>query len=236
MAEETKIGIKLEEETKPIKKMCEKLMDSVNHELDKGIENVDTKELGEVIDMIKDLYEAKEKMVKACYYKQIMEAMEEHDFEDEEEIMDEGRRGYRGQRRDSRGRYMSRRGYESRMIPEMYDYSDMEYMRDLDRDYGKMYYTDGMNGSSRGGSSSSMSNGGSRGYSESRYDRARRGYEEAKSTHKDNSPESKQQKMKSLEEYMRELSDDVTSMLTDMSQEEKTMLKNKMNVLMQKIG
>ena len=60
--------------------------------------------------------------------------------------------------------------------------------------------------------------------------------QEAKATHKDNSPESKQQKMKSLEEYMRELSDDVTSMLTDMSQEEKTMLKNKMNVLMQKIG
>ena len=126
MAEETKIGMKLEEEAKPIKKMCEKLMDAVNHELDKGIENIDTKELGEAIDMIKDLYEAKKEMYEACYYKQIMEAMEEHDFEDEEEIMDEGRRGYRGQPRSQSGRFMSRgdgrrsnrgrggrRGYES---------------------------------------------------------------------------------------------------------------------------
>ena len=80
MADESKIAIKLEEETKPIKKMCEKLMDAVNHELDKGIENVNAEELGETIDMIKDLYEAKEKMYKACYYKQIMEAMEESEY------------------------------------------------------------------------------------------------------------------------------------------------------------
>ena len=204
----------------------------------KGIDNIegqDLVELGMWTDIIKDL---------VCYDKdkKIIEAMDE--AEDSEEAMKyiemyedyPSRKGYRGQPRDSKGRYMSRRGYESRMMPEMYDYSDMQHMRDMDRDYGKMYYTDGMNGSSRGGSSSGMSNGGNRGYSESRYDRARRGYEETKATHKDNSPESKQQKMKSLEEYIRELSDDVTSMLTDMSQEEKTMLKNKMNVLMQKIG
>ena len=184
MAEETKIGIKLEEETKPIKKMCEKLMDSVNHELDKGIENVDTKELGEAIDMIKDLYEAKEKMFKACYYKQIMEAMEEHDFEDEEEIMDEGRRGYRGQPRSQSGRFMSRgdgrrsnrgrggrRGYES---PMMYDdWDEMQRMSDFED--GRMYYggsgsSSGGNTSNMGGSSSGMNSGssdtGSRGYSE----------------------------------------------------------------------
>ena len=108
MAEKTKIGTILEEESKPIKKMCEKLMDSINHELDRGVENIDTKELGEAIDMVKDLYEAKKEMYEACYYTQIMEAMEEHDFEDEEEIMDEGRRGYRGQPRSESGRFMSR--------------------------------------------------------------------------------------------------------------------------------
>ena len=167
----------------------------------KGIDNIegqDLVELGMWTDIIKDL---------VCYDKdkKIIEAMDE--AEDSEETMkyiemyeDYPRKGYRGQPRDSKGRYMSRRGYESRMMPEMYDYSDMEHMRDMDRDYGKMYYADGMNGSSRSGSSSGMSNGSSRGYSESRYDRARRGYEEAKSTHKDNSPESKQQKMNSLEE------------------------------------
>ena len=210
----------------------------------KGIDNIegqDLVELGMWTDIIKDL---------VCYDKdkKIIEAMDE--AEDSEEAMkyiemyeDYPRKGYRGQPRDSKGRYMSRRGYESRMMPEMYDYSDMEYMRDMDRDYGKMYYTDGMNGSSRGGSSSGMSNGGSRGYSqggnrdsrEGRSGQSRRSYMESKEMHKDNSPESKQHKMKELETYMKDLSEDVTEMIGDMSQEEKTMLKNKMQVLMQKI-
>ena len=216
-------------------KLAEKIADCMKAKVEaKGIDNIegqDLVELGMWTDIIKDL---------VCYDKdkKIIEAMDE--AEESEEAMKyiemyedyPSRKGYRGQPRDSRGRYMSRRGYESRMMPEM-DWDDMEYHRDIDRNsHNRMYYTDG----SMSGSSSGMSNGSGRGYSESRYDRARRGYEETKATHKDNSPESKQQKMKSLEEYMRELSDDVTSMLTDMSQEEKTMLKNKMNVLMQKIG
>lgn len=271
--EESKIAIKLEEETKPIKKMCEKLMDAVNHELDKGIENVNAEELGETIDMIKDLYEAKEKMVKACYYKQIMEAMEEHDFEDEEEIMDEGRRGYRGQPRSQSGRFMSRgdgrrsnrgrggrRGYEEPW-DEMYD--EMEYMRDVDRPYGKMYYSGGgssggsgmsvgssggSSGGNMGGGSMGSSGGGSRGYSDGNYGgndgnrgsgrdsregrsgQSRRGYMEAKEQGKD-----KQTKMKELEEYMKELGSDVTEMISDASPEEKSMLKQKMQVLMTKI-
>ena len=252
MAEETKIGMKLDMELEPIKDMCKKLEEAVKHELSKGIENVDAKELGEVVDMIKDLYEAKEKIVKACYYKGVLEAMEEHDFEDEDEIEDEGRRGYRGQRRDSRGRYMSnrgRRGYESRMMPDM-DWDDMEYQRDMDRPMGRMGYSgsgssggSSMGGSSSGGmSSSSMgsqggSNSGSRGYSDSGRDsregrsgQSRRGYMEAKEKGAD-----KQQKMKELEDYMKELSSDVTEMIGDASPEEKAMLKNKMSVLMQKI-
>lgn len=271
MAEETKIAIKLEEESKPIKKMCEKLMDSINHELDKGIENVDTKELGEAIDMVKDLYEAKKEMYEACYYKQIMEAMEEHDFEDEEEIMDEGRRGYRGQPRSQSGRFMSRgdgrrsnrgrggrRGYEDEMYytmtPEMYREHDPEYYRDLDREsLNRMYYSSGNMGSQSSGTSAGQSSGGSsagnassggssgsRGYSESgsqgrdsregRSGQSRRSYMESKEMGKD-----KGEKMKSLEEYMKELSSDVTEMISDASAEEKAMLKNKMQVLMQKI-
>ena len=173
MAEETKIGIKLEEEAKPIKKMCEKLIDAVNYELDKGIENVDAKELGEVVDMIKDLYEAKKEMYEACYYKSVLEAMEEHEFEDEEEIMDEGRRGYRGQPRSESGRFMSRgdgrrsnrggrsrgrgsrRGYDDTMM--MYDdidWDDMEWMRDIDRPMGRMGYSSGNMGTNSMGSQS----------------------------------------------------------------------------------
>ena len=257
MAEETKIAMKLEKELEPIKKMCETLEDAAKHELSKGVENVDAKELGEVVDMIKDLYEAKEKIVKACYYKGILEAMEEHDFDDEEDIMDEGRRGHRGQPRSQSGRYMSRgdgrrsnrgrgsrRGYESSMMEyDDMDYEDMQYMRDMDRPYGRMGYSgsgssggSSMGGSTSGQSGSSSMNSGQMGYSESRYDRARRGYEEAKSMHKDNSSEGKQMKMKSLEDYMKELSSDVSSMITDMTPEEKSLMRTKLQTLAQKVS
>lgn len=270
MAQETKIAIKLEEEAKPIKKMCEKLMDSINYELDKGIENVDTKELGEAIDMVKDLYEAKKEMYEACYYKQIMEAMEESEYGkeyDEYGPMDSERRGYRGQPRSQSGRFMSRgdgrrnnrgrRGYDEMDYIMPIEWDDMEQMRDMDRNYGKMYYSGGSSMGSSGGQSSggssmsggSSSSGGSRGYSdgrqseggnyssreqrdsrEGRSGQSRRGYMEAKEQNKD-----KGEKMKELENYMKELSSDVTEMIGDASPEEKTMLKNKMQMLMQKI-
>lgn len=261
MAEETKIGIKLEEETKPIKKMCEKLMDSVNHELDKGIENVDTKELGEAIDMIKDLYEAKEKMFKACYYKQIMEAMEEHDFEDEEEIMDEGRRGYRGQPRSQSGRFMSRgdgrrsnrgrggrRGYES---PMMYDeWDEMQRMSDFED--GRMYYggsgsSSGGNTSNMGGSSSGMnsgSSGGSRGYSEggqmsSRMQRdgreGRSGEARRGYIESKETGKEKSEKMRELETYMKSMAEDLTEAIEGATPEERALAKNKLSALVQKM-
>lgn len=55
-----------------------KLIDGLCCALDKGMENVNTQEAGEVADMIKDLAEAEEKCHKACYYKSIHEAMAEH--------------------------------------------------------------------------------------------------------------------------------------------------------------
>lgn len=71
--------------------------------------------------------------------------------------------------------------------------------------------------------------------SESRSERARRGYAEAKETNRGNSPEEKQKKMKELENYTKELAEDVTEMISDATPEEKSLLKQKMQVLMQKI-
>lgn len=228
---------------KNIHSMIEKLSECAKVELDKGIEKIDTEEMSKVAEIIKELAEAE-------YYSSVTKAMEEHDFEDEDEIEEEGRKGYRGQPRDSKGRYMSRRGrrmgYEEPIY--MNDMYPMEHYRDMDRMDGKMYYTSGSMGTnsmgSQGQSSNSSSNmSGNRGYSdggrgnsESRYDRAKRGYEETKSMHKDNSSESKQMKMKSLEDYMKSLAEDVTDMVNDMSQEEKSLMKQKMQVLMQKIN
>ena len=217
--------------------MIEKLTECAKAEMDKkGIEELDAEEFSKVTDMLKDLSEA-------MYYRTITVAMEESEYGEDYDY--EGRKGYRGQRRDSRGRYMSRRGYESRMMPEM-DWDDMEYQRDMDRNsHNRMYYTDGnMGGSSSSGmnNSSMGSQGGNRGYSdggrgnyESRYDRARRGYEESKAMHKSGSVEDKKKNMESLEHYMKELSEEMAELIESMDASEKTMVRSKLQTLAQKV-
>lgn len=225
---------------KNIHSMIEKLSEVAKCELDKGVENIDTKEMGEVAEIIKELSEAE-------YYAKISKAMDEAEYGEDYDYMgaydEHERKGYRGQPRDSRGRYMSRRGYESRMMPDM-DYDEMERNRDFDRSSGKMYYSSGnMGGSlSSGMSSSSMgSQGGSRGYSDggrgqsSRSESARRGYEESKMM-QDGSPESKKKAMESLESYLKELSEDMTDLVSKMDANEKSMVKNKLQVLAQKVS
>lgn len=73
----------LMEKLKPICEMKEKLTKYCETELSKSMECVDTKELGEAIDMVKDLAETEEKCFKACYYKTIVKAMKEQKEEDE---------------------------------------------------------------------------------------------------------------------------------------------------------
>ena len=266
MGSETKIGMKLEEEMKPLGKICEKLMDAVTHELDRGIENVDTKELSEVIDMIKDVYEAKKELAEACFKKYVLEEMEKESEEGEEET-DGERMYYRGQPRSESGRFMSRndgrrsnrgrgrRNYEPEM---MYEEMDIDYM-----DYGmggRMYYggsgssggssqggsqgqsgggmrgySGGSQGSSQGGQSSGQSSsGGSRYYGgsesseKSKYDKAKEGYQQAKQS-KDGSH------MKSLEEYAKEMTEDILDVVKDMDSAEKQLLKSKVQMLASKI-
>ena len=224
MAEKTKIGMHLEEESKPLKKMCEKLMDTINHELDKGIENINTQELGEAIDMVKDLYEAKKEMYEACYYKQVMEAMEEHDFEDEEEIMDEGRRGYRGQPRDSMGRYTSRgrgrggrRGYEEYMPPMYREEPIMmaQNERDMDMNMGRMYYAESGTHKMQSGENSRSSDSNRT----SRYGFAHDEYMEKREKH--SKPEDHAKRMELLNDYIGDLEQMAKDVVKGMSPEEK---------------
>lgn len=233
-------------------KLAEKIADCMKAKVEaKGIDNIegqDLVELGMWTDIIKDL---------VCYDKdkKIIEAMDE--AEESEEAMKyiemyedyPERKGYRGQRRDSRGRYMSnrgRRGYESYMMPDM-DYDEMERMRDYDRGAGKMYYSGSgssggssmSNSSSMGGSQSSGSmgsQGGSRGYSESRYDRARRGYEETKTMHNSGSAEDKQITMKEAEKMINVIFDELEESLSDAPKEVKDMIKNKGMAKLQKMN
>lgn len=236
---------------KNIRCIEEKLAEAIRCEFDKGIENVNTAEMGKATDMLKDAAEAE-------YYARIAKAMEKADSEDEEADKhmlrqlkeqygeDDGRRYYDNYRYmrtgrfapKGRGTYMPRRGYETpieyHMTPEMYREHDPEYYRDMDRDMGRMYYTDtGMRGNM--GNSSRTGNSGMRDGREGRSGMSRRSYIQTKEMHPDNSQESKQAKMKELEKYMGELSGDITEMIAGASNEEKTMLKAKLQTLMQKI-
>lgn len=201
--------------------MIEKLSKCAKCEFEKGIEQVDTKEMGEVVDILKDLCEAE-------YYSKISKAMDEHKEDDD----DEERRYYRGQPRDSRGRYMSRgrRGYEEpphyHMTPEMYKEHSPEWYRDMDKQDGRMYYTEtqGTRGTTGG-----------RDMREGRSGQSRRSYMETKEMHKANTPADKQAKMKELENYAKELSEDVTEMILDATPEERNLVKTKLQTLAQKI-
>lgn len=196
------------------------------------IAHADAKELGEVVDMIKDMEEA-------MYYCTITKAMEEKEKEPKIERhyytappgyydagMDhdfEGGRMYYPRQRDSKGRYM----YGG---DRMYN-DGMSY-------YGGDSYA--MNGN---GSSTSNGNGASRPYTETMFPTewrdhregrsgiSRKAYMESKEMHKD-----KASKVKDLEHYMHELSEDVVDMIKDASPEEKQLLEKKISALASKVA
>lgn len=201
--------------------MIEKLAECAEKQFDNGIESVDTAEMGQVTDMLKDLAEA-------MYYRTLTEAMDDSDPEEIMEMFerygDGGRRyydhyHYSDGRFAPKGRGTYRRGYEGpywRMTPEMY--KDMQEYRDMDRNTGRMYYTE-----------PSMT------MSESNYDRAKRNYTETKSLHRANTPQDKEAKMRGLEDYFKEISSDITGLLSDMTPEERNMLKSKISALATKL-
>ncbi len=206
-----------------IHKMVECLTEKTLSELDKGIENVNVEEMSEAVDMIKDLCEAEYRAVIVKSMKKADEEEEEYDKELLRSLKTEygeenGRRFYDHYRYANgrfapKGKGTYRRGYEE--PPYYHMYPEAEHMRDMDRDYGKMYYTEPMN--------------------ESNYDRAKRNYTETKEMHKANTPEDKEYKMKSLDSYTKELASDITGMVADMSAEEKNLLRTKLSTLVSKI-
>ena len=199
--------------TEALKTMKEQLMNCVQGQLG-DISKVDAHELGEAVDMIKDLAEA-------IYYCTITESMEKS-----EENKSQG---------ETNINYYTI-PYYNKMYP---DYRDMErtggYM---------YYPTGGnggsMNGSSNGGNSGG--NRGGRSYytempdimgrdpREGRSPIRRRMYMEGKEMHND--PNSQ---LRELEAYLQELSSDITEMIKDASPEEKATLHQKMITLANKI-
>lgn len=205
-------------------------------------------------DNFKDCVETAEKMIKAEYYYLIVEEMKEYKEEEESEekhmikmlkeehgMSDDESKRYYDMWRYKSGRFApkghgTRRGYVEppyyHMMPDMYEH-DPEYWRDLDRSEGRLYFSEPMSSSDMKHDirkTERMKDG-----REGRAGEMRRGYMEAKEIHTDNTPESKQAKMRELEKYMRSLSDDLTEAIDGASNEEKTMLKTKLQTLVQKI-
>lgn len=195
-----------------LKHMKEALVAQVENQMS-NLSEVDTHELGEVIDMIKDLEEA-------IYYCSITKAMEEKEEEKKVE-----------------------HHYYTTYIPE----------RDIDRDeWGRMYYPrmrdsqgrylpEGRDGTRDGGSRRNYVEFpepyyereipiGLRDEREGRSPITRRMYMESKELHKD-----KTTKLKELEQYMKELSEDIVEMISDATPEERQLLEKKVAALSTKI-
>ena len=193
-----------------LKSMKETLTNCVQAQL-ADISSADTQELGEAIDMIKDLEEA-------IYYCTITKAMEEQEKE-----------------RD-----------HCHVIAYPVE-------RDMDRDMGRMYYTEPSMRNTRGGyndgrglrdtsfAGRERDNWGEhyekevpidlRDSREGRSPMSRRHYMESKEMH-----HGKEKKMKELEQYLKELSEDIIEMIDGASPEERQMLEKKMTHLTSKIA
>lgn len=215
--------------------IIEKLSECAKSEFDKGIENVNTDEMGKVTDMLKDLAEA-------MYYRTLTNIMEESDAEEILGMLD--RRFYDDYRYKTTGRYapkgkgsyVGRRGYEEPPYMHMMNREDLqdwdsmserERMRDLDRaSRGRMYYTE---------TESMHKDGSMRDSREGKAGMMRKGYMETKEMHKGTTPQDKEANMHSLETYLKELSEDLTELLPYMIPEERQMAKTRITTLAAKM-
>lgn len=212
-----------------LKQMKENLMACVSNQVCGNLAQVDTKELGEAIDMIKDLEEA-------IYYCTITKAMEE---KPEHEIHHQGA---------SQPQYYT----TMRIYPqeeEMRTKGGKMYYDGGSRGNGSSnggngnasYYSNGRDGD---GNSSGRGDGQNSNYFEPMYMTDydyrdmregsspiyRKMYMESKELHHD-----KAKQMHELENYMQELSKDITEMIKDASPEEKQILQQKLTMLSSKI-
>lgn len=225
-----------------LKYMKEALMNCVQGQISGNLQGVNPQELGEAIDMIKDLAEAE-------YYCSVVKAMEEG--KEREELLPYIEHQHKKLMMED---MMKNRSQQQTMLPEPM-YYDMErnnpYYDDGSLSNYRMYYGNDNSGRGntrnyeRGQTNNNARGGGGRGYSymgdftypmeirdfrEGRSPITRRNYMESKEIGLD-----KNKQMKELEKYMGELSQDITEMISGASPEEKMMLQQKLSTLAEKV-
>jgi hypothetical protein len=207
-----------------LKNMKETLMNNIQMQMG-HLETVDTKELGEAIDMVKDLAEA-------IYYCTITEAMTEKDDKKKEYHYYTEKYVPMDQK------------YPDNHMPSKNSMNGRMYYEDCWYPYGypPIYYY-GEGGAMNGNAGGHNGDNGTRGYyerdavvpmhdeREGRSHLSRRTYMETKEMHSD-----KNVKLKELEKYMQELTADMVDMIHDASPEEKQLLEKRITALATKIG
>lgn len=176
-------------------KLAKEIMDRVKSKINSsGIDAITEQELIEM----KYWTAVADNMTSFDYHFKIIEEMEKPENQYGVNYDENGK--FYTQPRNDMGQYSRR--------PHMYD-SAMEQYRDMDTGKGRMYYTDHNNMGST--------------YQESRYDRARRGYEESKvmNPNVDN--------MHSMEKLFDAFEDDIKELKPKMTQNEKSVARNKLS-------
>lgn len=174
-----------------------KLLDMLDLECAKGLENVNADEMGEVVDMLKDLAEAK-------YYCSVVMAMEEPE---------EGPMGYNA-RRYASGRYAPKgrgsMGYRDGMW-QGEAWEPMGYQSARDDAGGPMGATPAVQGGSQ-----------PMGYGTAydRYRRARMGYQQSRTA------ENRRGMDEAANEHVREFTDSMQEMWADADQSQRTQMRN----------
>lgn len=195
------------------KSMKEQLIHCVESQVYGDLKTVDSEELGEVIDMIKDLEEA-------MYYCSITKAMEKSEQEKEKYLYQEPSQHYypyyyRDLDRESGRLYYpttGTRGYQEG--PSHIGYHDGNVQSIGESRSYPINYT-------------SMD---TRDIREGRSPISRKTYMESKEMHKDTKA-----KMQDLEHYMQELSHDMVEMIEGATPEEKQLLQQKLTLLASKV-
>ena len=194
-----------------LKKMKECLVSAAENQVYGNLEKVNAEELGEVVDMIKDLAEA-------IYYCTITESMEKSAWEEKEQHS-----MYRAPyQSNGSSRGDDTRGRMDGMIKRYDDGKRTYAMYDNGYEHHEPYvYRDGMMHDSRYPMM--------RDPREGKSGERRRMYMDGKG-YKD-----KNKAMQELESYMQELANDMTEMIQDASPEEKQLLQQKIATLAAKV-
>ena len=219
---------KLESKMEELSMLKKDLMSCLKTEFAKGIHMMDTKEAGEVVDMIKDLAETEKLCYEAEYYKTVIEAMEEKDEESE-------KYGYR-RSRNSMGRFTlsgGRKGYRPYIdqMPYVEGYLD-------DPDFEESMrtgYTSGQGGSSgqnrsTDGRSGTYSGGVRRGFTEDSDwdDRGGKAYNEYKNYRRYYTTSHSSSDKAEMEKHMKEHINSTLETMKEMYETAEPELKKKM--------